>query len=204
MTRRPLPTRLLLRCLCGCAVLTLVTAACRGDAEGTSRQAATRAEAAPGRAFDPKTYALDEAAVRKLAAVMRAWDPKGPEPKNQDPTVYVDPMARIKKGVEFENKVVGELMSQNSTATIESVPELKAAIAREGLSPREFASMFVAYKSAEGQLMVTGLTQLAGAVSGTPPPAAPQPAPKSSEIFERNLELLRRMDKEGTLPPSWW
>jgi hypothetical protein len=205
MMRRPLvPARLLVRGLCTCAALTLLTASCGGDVEGTTSQAADRSPAARGQAFDPKTYALDEARVRKLAAVMSAWDPRGPEPTNQDPNVYVSPMARAMKGVEFENKVVKDLMSRNSTATIEGVPELKAAIAREGLSTREFAELFLSYKAAEGQLMVAGLSQLAGAVSGTPPPNAPQPAPKSPGVFEGNLELLRRMDKEGTLPPSWW
>lgn len=203
MTRSLVAARLLLRCLCGLAVLTLPTTACSGDAQGGSPQATSPAAKAPGR-FDPKTYPLDEAAVRKLGAVMRAWDPKGPEPATQDPNVYVDPMARMRKGVEFENKLVTELTEHNSTATIESVPELKAAIAREGLSPRQFAELFIAYKTAEGQLMVSGLSQLAGAVSGTAPPKATQPAPTSSGVFEKNLELLRRMDKEGTLPPSWW
>ena len=204
MTRSLVAARLISRCLFGLVLLALPTTACSGDVQGGSAQtAASAADGNRGR-FDPKTFPLDEAGVRKLAAVMRAWDPKGPEPKTQDPNVYVDPMARIKKGIAFENKVVGEFMSQNSTATIESVPELKAAIAREGLSPREFATLFVAYKSAEGQLMVTGLTQLAGAVSGTAPPKAPQPAPNSSGVFENNLELLRRMDKERTLPPSGW
>jgi hypothetical protein len=204
MTRRSLvAARLLLRCLCALAVLTLPAAACSGDAQGGSPQATNRAADARGR-FDPKTYPLDEAQVRKLATIMRAWDPKGPEPTSQDPNVYVDPMARMRKGVAFENKIVTELTEQNSTATIESVPELKAAIAREGLSPREFAELYLAYKTAEGQLMVTGLSQLAGAVSGTAPRNAPQPAPKPSGVFENNLELLRRMDKEGTLPPSWW
>ena len=203
MTRSLLAARLLLRCLCGLAVVTLPTTACRGDAPGDPGQT-TSAAASPRGRFDPKTYPLDEAGVRKLAAVMRAWDPKGPEPASQDPNVYVDPMARMRKGVDFENTIVAELTERNSTATIESVPELKAAIAREGLSPREFAEMHLAYKTAEGQLMVTGLSQLAGAVSGTAPPNAPQAAPKASGVFENNLELLRRMDKEGTLPPSWW
>ena len=203
MIRSLAAARLLLRCVCGLALLTISTTACRGDAQGGRPHATTAASDARGR-FDPKTYPLDEAGVRKLAAVMRAWDPKGPEPTSQDPNVYVDPMARMRKGVDFENKVVRELTEHNSTATIESVPELKAAIAREGLSPREFAEMYLAYKTAEGQLMVTGLSQLAGAVSGTAPPNAPQAAPKVSGVFENNLALLRRMDKDGTLPPSWW
>lgn len=204
MTQSLVAARLLVRCLCGLAVLTLPTTACSGDAQGGSPQTTTsRAADARGR-FDPKAYPLDEAGVRKLAAVMRAWDPKGPEPGTQDPNVYVDPMARMRKGVDFENTIVAELTEHDSTATIESVPELKAAIAREGLSPRQFAEMYLAYKTAEGQLMVTGLSQLAGAVSGTASPNAPQPAPESSGVFEKNLELLRRMDKEGTLPPSWW
>jgi hypothetical protein len=202
MTRSLVTARLLLRCLCGLAALTLPTAACGGDAQGGSAPA-SRAANAGGR-FDPKAYPLDEPKVRKLAAVMGAWDPKGPEPTTQDPNVHVDPMARMRKGVEFENKIVAELTNQNSTATIESVPELKAAIAREGMSPREFAEMYVAYKTAEGQLMVTGLSQLAGAVSGTAPRKAPAATPKASGVFEDNLELLSRMDKEGTLPPSWW
>jgi hypothetical protein len=184
-------------------LLTLPTAACSGDAQGGNGQPRGAASAPRGK-FDPKNYALDEAKLRKLAAVMRAWDPKGPEPTSQDPNVFVDPMARMRKGVEFENKVVADLTERNSTATIESVPELKTAIAREGLSPREFAELYLAYKTAEGQLMVTGLSQLAGAVSGTAPQNAPQPAAAASGVFENNLELLRRMDKERTLPPSWW
>jgi hypothetical protein len=205
MTRHQLSARLLLRCLCGVVLLTGPAAACGGDAQGGA-QATSPASGARG-PFDPKTYALDEAKVRKLGAIMRAWDPRGPEPSSDDPNGYVNTMARTRKGIDFENKVVLELTRQNSTATIESVPELKAAIAREGLSPREFAELYMAYKTAEGQLMVAGLSQLAGAVSGTvtgaTPPRAPQPEPASG-VFENNLELLRRMDKEGTLPPSWW
>jgi hypothetical protein len=200
MTRRPLAgVRLFLQCLCGLAVLTLPTAACRGDAQGTSPQATTRA----GARFDPKAYPLDEAKVRKMGAVMRAWDPKGPEPKSDDPNVYVDKMGWMRKGIDFENKVVTELLNQNSTATIESVPELRAALTREGLSPREFAEIYVAYKTVEGELMVDGLGQLAGAVAGTSSSKAPPAAPKSSGVFKDNTELIRRMDKEGTLPEAW-
>jgi hypothetical protein len=204
MTRRSLvAARALLRCMCGFAVLTLPTAACGGETQGTGPQATSRAGDARGSAYDPKTYALDEAKVRKMAAVMRAWDPKGPEPTSNDPNVFVDKMGWMRKGVEFENKVVTELLNQNSTATIESVPELKTAIAREGLSPREFAEAYLAYKTAEGELLVTGLSQLAGAVAGTSKPASGQPEPKHSGVFKDNIELITRMDKEGTLPRSW-
>lgn len=202
MTRRPpVAARVLLRCLCGLAVFALPTAACRGDAQGTGPQTESRAGEARGAKFDPKAYALDEARVRKLGAVMRAWDPKGPEPKSDDPNVFVDKMSWMRKGVEFDNKVVLDLTGRNSTATIESVPELKAAIAREGLSTREFAEAYLAYKTAEGELLVAGLSQLAGAVAGTS--TSQQPEPKYSRVFKDNIELLRRMDKEGTLPPSW-
>jgi hypothetical protein len=199
MTRRsPVAARALLRCICGFAVLTLTTtAACGGDVQGTSPQTTSRA----GARFDPKAYALDEAKVRKLAAVMRAWDPKGPEPKSDDPNVFVDKMGWMRKGVEFDNKVVLDLTARNSTATLESVPELKAAIAREGLSTREFAEAYLAYKTAEGELLVAGLGQLAGAVAGTS--AAQQPEPKYTGVFKDNIELVLRMDKEGTLPRSW-
>ena len=180
----------------------LPAAACGGDAQGGSTKATGRATEARRR-FDPKTYALDEGKVRKVAAVMRAWDPKGPEPSRDDPNAYVDTMARMRKAIDFENKVVVELTEHSSTATIESVPELKAAIAREGLSPREFAEMYLAYKTAEGHLMVTGLGQLAGAVAGTSGPTPPQAEPKPSGVFAANVELIQRMDKEEELP-SWW
>lgn len=199
---RSLASRLLLRCLCGLAVLTLPTTACSGDAQGGGGQTTSAAANARGR-FDPKTYALDEAGVRKLAAVMRAWDPKGPEPSSDDPNGYVNTMARMRKGIDFENKVVLDLTERNSTATIESVPELKAAIAREGLSPREFAEMYLAYKTAEGHLMVTGLSQLAGAVAGTSTPTPTEAEPKPSGVFAANIELIQRMDKDEELP-SWW
>lgn len=200
MTRPPVAARLLLRCLCGLALLTLPTTACRGDAQGGSPHATTAASDARG-PFDPKTYPLDEAGVRKLAAVMRAWDPKGPEPSSDDPNGYVNTMARMRKGIDFENKVVLDLTERNSTATIESVPELRAAIAREGLSPREFAEMYLAYKTAEGHLMVTGLSQLAGAVAGTSTPT--QTEPKPSGVFAANIALIQRMDKEEELPSRW-
>ena len=204
MTRRSLAAaRVFLRCMCGFAVLTLLTAACRGEAQDAGPRTASRAGEARGAAFDPKTYALDEAKLRKMGAVMRAWDPKGPEPTSENPAVYVDRMSWMKKGIEFENKVVTELMGQNSTATLESVPELRAAMAREGLSPREFAAVYVAYKTAEGELMVAGLEQLSGAVAGTAAPDSPRPKPRPSGVLEGNLELLRRMDKEGTLPEAW-
>ena len=204
MTRRSLvAARVLLRSMCGLALLTPMTAACRGEAQGTGPQTTSRAGDARGPAYDPKTYALDEAKVRKLAAVMLAWDPKGPEPSSDDPNVFVDKMSWMRKGVEFENKVVTDLMNRNSTATIESVPELKAAIAREGLTPREFAHAYLAYKTAEGELVVSGLTQLAGAVAGTSAPESRQPEPKYSGVFKDNIELVLRMDKEGTLPRSW-
>jgi hypothetical protein len=204
MTRRSLAAaRVFLRYMCGFAVLTLLTAACRGEAQDTGPQTTSRAGDARGAAFDPKTYALDEAKLRKMGAVMRAWDPKGPEPTSEDPAVYVDRMNWIRKGIEFENKVVTELMGQNSTATLESVPELRGAMAREGLSPREFAAVYVAYKTAEGELMVAGLEQLSGAVAGTSASDSPQPEPRTSGVLKGNLELLRRMDKDGTLPESW-
>jgi hypothetical protein len=168
MTRRsPVAARVLLRCMCGFAVLTLPTAACRGDVQGTSPQTTSRAGDGGGAKYDPKAYALDEVKVRKIAAVMRAWDPKGPEPTSDDPNVFVDRMSWMRKGVEFENKVVAELTERNSTATLESVPELRAAVAREGLSPRQFAEAYLAYRTAEGELLVAGLEQLAGAVAGT-------------------------------------
>lgn len=203
MTRRsPIAARVLLPCLCGFAFLTLPIAACRGEVQGSGAQT-TRGGAARGSAYDPKTYALDESKVRKVADIMRTWDPKGPEPTSQDSTVYVDRMSWMKKGIEFENKVVTELINRHSTTTIESVPELKAAILREGLSPREFAEMYVAYKTAEGHLLVTGLEQLAGAVAGTSASGSQQTGPKVSGVFQDNIDLIVRMDKEGTLPESW-
>jgi hypothetical protein len=204
MTRRLLPAAgVFLRYTCGLAVLTLSTAACRGEARDTGPQTTSGAGVARGAAFDPKTYPLDEAKLRKMGAVMRAWDPKGPEPTSEDPTVYVDRMAWMRKGIEFENKVVTELLSQNSTATLESIPELRAAMAREGFSPREFAAVYLAYKTAEGELMVTGLEQLSGAIAGTSGSGSPPPAPRTSGALKENLELIRRMDKEGTLPEAW-
>ena len=203
MTRRSLPAvRVFLRYMCGFAVLTLSTAACRGEAQDTGPQTASRAGVARGAAFDPKTYPLDEAKLRKMGAVMRAWDPKGPEPTSEDPTVYVDRMAWMRKGIDFENKVVTEF-GQNSTATLESVPELRAAMAREGLSPREFATIYLAYKTAEGELLVTGLEQLSGAIAGKSAADSPPPAPRTLGALKENVELLRRMDKEGTLPEVW-
>lgn len=201
--RSPSAALVLLQCLCGFAALTLPTAACRGDGPGTSAQATSRTGNASGSSYDPKTYALDEARVHKMAAVMRAWDPKGPEPTSDDPNVFVDRMGWMRKGIEFENKVVTELIDHNSTATLESVPELRAAIAREGFSPREFAEVYLAYKTAEGQLLVTGLQQLAGAVAGTSASDSQQPRPDSSGVFKDNIDLIRRMDKEGTLPEAW-
>jgi hypothetical protein len=202
MTRRsPVAARVLLRCMCGFAVLTLPTAACRGEVQGDSPLTTSRTGDGRGSAYDPKEYPLDEARVRKLAAIMRAWDPKGPEPTSDDPNVFVDKMSWMRKGVEFENKVVAELTERSSTATIERVPELKAAIAREGLSTREFAEAYLAYKTAEGELLVAGLEQLAGAVAGTT--ASKQPEPRYSAVFKDNIELIRRMDKEGALPRSW-
>lgn len=188
---------LLLRCLCGLVALTLPAAACSGDARGGSGQTSSAAANARGK-FDPKTYALDEAKVRKMGAVMSAWDPKGPKPTSDDPNV----MGWMMKGVDFEN-TVGRELGQNSTATIESVPELKAAIAREGLTPREFAEIYMAYKTAEGHLMVAGLEQLSGAIAGTAAPKTPPPGPQASGVFKDNIDLLIRMDKEGTLPDVW-
>lgn len=204
MTRRsPAAGRVLLRCLCGLAVLTLSAAACRGDAPDAGPQSTSRSADSRGAAFDPKTYALDEAKVRKMGAVMRAWDPKGPEPTSEDATAYVDRMGWMRKGIEFENKVVTELLSHNSTATLESVPELRAAMAREGLSPREFAEVYLAYKTVEGELMVAGLEQLAGGVAGTSAPNAGPPEQTATGVLKDNIELITRMDKEGTLPDSW-
>lgn len=196
--RRGAAARLILLCLCGFALLTLPTAACSGDAQGGSPQTTSRAAGARGEVFDPKTFALDEAKVRKMGAVMSAWDPKGPKPTSDDPNV----MGWMRKGIDFENTVVREF-GQNSTATIESVPELKAAIAREGLTPREFAEIYMAYKTAEGQLLVAGFEQLAGAVAGTAAPKTPPPGPQASGVFKDNIDLLIRMDKEGTLPDVW-
>ena len=172
-------------------VLLFATLACEG--EQTTAGAATG-----GSGYSPLTYPLDEAKVRKVAAVMREWDPTGPPPESEDPNELAAYWSKMRAGVDLQNTIGRELLYESSTATIDNNPELKAAIRRQGLSSREFAEAMLAYTNAMGALDVEALGEIYGDASGPPPELQKM----MTGVFKDNVELIRRMSEEEDLP-SW-
>jgi len=182
-----------------CVAMVFPALACGGgQAQSTKSTGAEASKATqPRRAtsYSPLTYKLDEATVRKVAAVMRAWDPKGPPPKSEDPKELAAYWGKMSAGSDLTNKIGKELIYENSTATVDSTPELKAAIEKQGMSSREFVEAALAYTNALGMLDVEGLEKIYGKQEG-------KPAFTPTGVFKENVELVRRMNKEEELP-SW-
>jgi hypothetical protein len=145
--------------------------------------------------YSPLSYPLDETKVRRVAAIMREWDPKGPPPKSEDPNELAAYWAKLSAGGDFSNKIGKELIYENSTATVDSTAALKAAIEKQGMSSRDFVEALLAYTNAMGALDVEGLEKVYGKQEG-------KPAFTPTGVFKENVELVRRMNKQEDLP-SW-
>jgi hypothetical protein len=190
-------TRFIVTCLFVIAFLLPAAIACNRDAQGTAGGSSRESARAPANRsnYSPLSYPLDDAKVRKVAAVMRAWDPKGPPPKSEDPKELAAYWGKLSAGSDFTNKIGKELIYENSTATVDSTPELKAAIEKQEMSSREFVEAALAYTNALGALDVEGLEKFYGKQDG-------KPAFTPTGVFKENVELVRRMNKEEELP-SW-
>jgi hypothetical protein len=164
----------------------LAITAC-GAAQGTTS----------ARNYSPLTYKLDEPTVRKVAAVMRAWDPAGPPARSEDPEELARVWASMGAGSEFSNKVGKEWLDEGTTKHVESVPELTAAIERAGMTPPEFVMAHLAYTNAMAALDIEAAEKFYGDDS-----SKERPGMKPTGVFKDNVELLRRMNKEEELP-SW-
>src|SRR5688572_18300025 len=179
------------------AALSLATLACSpvdGDAQATRLKGidvpvVNRAGYSPGR------YPLDEATVRKVVAVMRAWTPPRPERRKAKEGESFFAAAEEALLRSFPTIVVRELMIENSTATIDGTATLKAAIASQGLSSRTFAEALCAYKEASVTMAVADISHAQVGKDGyTPGP-----------VLTKNMDLIRRMQtSEGLAYPSGW
>jgi hypothetical protein len=177
--------------------LLVLPLACRSEAQGANSQAGASAQKAGGSTYSPLTYRLDEATVRKVAAVMREWDPKGPPPKTDEEAAAY--WGKLGAGADFGNKVGREFVDKGTTTEVERIPELKAAIARQGLTLREFVQALLAYSNAMGYMDVEGMGFLDA--QGRADAAAGKPGVKASGVFKENIELLRRNKQEEL--PNW-
>jgi len=201
MIFRKLETRAIrLEALASLVVLLFATLACEGEqtSAGAGEAQAERPAATRGSGYSPLKYPLDEAKVRKVAAVMREWDPAGPPPESEDPNELAAYWSRMRAGVDLQNTIGRELLNENSTATIDNNLELMAAIRRQGLSSREFAEAMLAYTNAMGALDVEALEEFYGDESGRPSELQKM----MTGVFKDNVELIRRMSEEEDLP-SW-
>src|SRR5688572_10690953 len=151
MARASLTTHLPFRRTAGLALLSVATLACGGgssDAQGSTAQSGGRAPVHKVH-FDAHRHQLDEASARKVVAVMRAWTPPEPELPNEL-EASGDIVGAMKYALEraFTTVAHRELTEQNSTATIDGTPLLKAAIVGQGLTSREFAKALLALQVA--------------------------------------------------------
>ena len=167
------------------AVLTLAALACGGTgaAAASPQREASKAVWAMGRAAEQ--HPLDEATARKVVTIMRAWKPAPlPKPKGQDAE---NVLSIMEYGIwnSFTAVVQRELADQNSTATIDGTPALKAAITSQGMSSREFVLALLAYQAA----------RLADDLMSTIPH-------EPTAVVKRNIEVLRRIGPKKELP-SW-
>jgi hypothetical protein len=138
-----------------------------------------------------ENHPLDEATVRKLVAIMRAWQPeRRPSAKNEDPNDLLSAMERRTQN-RFIAMVQRDLAVRNSTATIDATAPLKAAIVGHGLSSREFAVALLAFEVARQN---DDLRTYLKATGGTPAELPP--------VLQRNIEIIRRVGPREALP-SW-
>jgi hypothetical protein len=197
MARASLTNQSSLRRSAGLALLLLATLACGGGTSDAQEATTARARRSAGAKvpMDPHAYLLNEAEARQVVAVMRAWTPPVPEVP-QEIKQSGDIIKVFEYGLEHSFTVVAhrELTEQNSTATIDSVPALQAAIARAGLSSRQFAKALLALQTAT---MDVGFRDM----------AALQGAKHPGELFgtaKANAELVRKLTAEGAIPSGWF
>lgn len=174
------------------ATLSLATLACggTGDAAASSQRRSSDAVRASG--FAAENHPLDEATVRKVVAVMRAWSPPALAPPKGEDARSVPRVLEYGIRNSFTAVVQRELADRNSTATIDGTPPLKAAIAGQGLSSREFVMALLAFQAAR---INDDLNASLTAIGAEP---AQLPA-----ILKRNIEVIRSAGPKEELP-SWW
>jgi hypothetical protein len=182
-----------LRRVAALAALSVATLACGGPMAASAPAGQAEGRAAPSRPrYSAEHYPLDEATVRKVGAVIRAWTPPEPELPKRRAEGVVDAMQMAIEST-FTTHVAKDLKA-DSTATIDATPPLKAAIVQQGLSSRTFAEALLAVQAAS---FAIGMEH---ALQG----AAPDPALETPPTLKANVELVRRMRAEGVLPAHWW
>lgn len=146
--------------------LALPLLACRGEAQSKASSAAAK----PGASQRIPEYRLTQPMVRKVSSIMREWNPVGGlgalmfggdlgMPKEQFEALPDSAQQRIvgenmlradaKEKVgrkQIEQLLLGSLAER--TAAAESMPALKTAITKAGLSSNEFVAAFDAYNTA--------------------------------------------------------
>jgi hypothetical protein len=195
-----MPTRSLtstsrpIRRLAALAAVSLATVACgSGATEARVAGQATVRTATTTKRFSADYHPLDEATVRKVAAVMRAWTPpEPPPPRSDDPANFTRNMKEAFEST-FTVVVSKELIEKDSTATIDRTLPLKAAIVSQGLSSRTFAESLMAIQAASLAIDLGDFFKSMG-----------NPAPEPSGIRKANMDLVRKVRAEGALPTGWW
>jgi hypothetical protein len=178
------------------AALSLATVACGSgamEARASAGQSNGRTAASRPR-FSADNYPLDEATVRKVAAVMRAWTPPELPPRRVDPENVMKGMQEALEST-FTVVVSKDLMEKDSTATIDRTAPLTAAIASQGLSSRKFAEALMAVQAAS---VAIDLGDFLAANGGG------KPAWEPSDIAKANIALIRKARADGALPTGWW
>ena len=170
--------------------------------------AASRSEAQPKGTLPFPEARLTAPMVRKVSAVMRAWDPTpglgarltggdvgmSPEkfkalPDSQKERIIVENRRRAEAKHKEGEKQISQLMVgslADRTAAAERIPALKAALGRSGLSASEFVQVFHAYN----QAMVYVITE-----EGFPDAVRPLPPGTRHD----NVALIRPMTKAEEL-----
>jgi hypothetical protein len=187
MTRRLSPTHRTPR-IAALAALSLATIA-GANAEARGQAPRTDAAARPGTSaprFSPEYHPLDAATVRKVVAVMRAWTPPPPPKPTGADAESLPRIMEFRMRHMFISVVARELSEQDSTATIDATPPLRAALVREGLSSREFAKGMLAFKAAQFANDINPL------VPHTP-----------TAVVQQNIAVIRGVGASHALP-SWW
>jgi hypothetical protein len=156
--------------------------ACQSEAQGSASTAAASAPAA--RRGEP--YRLTADVINKVSAIMTEWDPQGPPFLNAGHSYD-----KWKTGTQLINDLVRDARAGRTTL-IDSTPALKAAIARAGLSPRDFSAAFDAYIIAQDRIRGDEMlkTEEEKRRYGYPP---------ATGVTKENLELMRTVDPQGKL-----
>ena len=175
------------------AALSLATFACggtRASAASPQQHKSTDAVRALGSAAE--RHPLDEATVRKVVAIMRAWKPAPPPPPRGEDAKDMFSVIEYDMRNRFSFVVQQELADRNSTATIDGTAPLKAAIVSQGLSSREFVLALLAFQAARfNDGVSTSLKGLGGQAPELPP------------ILKQNIEVIRRVGPTNDLTSGW-